>query len=223
MRKPWFWILMIESLMLVACNSGDPSDYGDEGQTEKVVQGLGTCNRPTGDAGDQTAPFGEYVTGIHRGASSWLLDVETTDLSGNKNVGTINFGQSQASITGAGYQNDHLGSPPDTNRYGRVDHICTLDGSDPVCAANGGSSGRECWEIYEHGTGNKGYIVWHKGAAAPQFTGGCTYFGDGLTKIRGYGRWDAQSIKFYFNNNGAVGSALQHFQGTLLDACTDPY
>jgi hypothetical protein len=222
---------------MVACNAGAPN-YSDDGILESVEQGLGTCNRPTGDAGDQTAPFGEYVTGIHVGAHDYELAVTTTTLAGVQSTNTITFGIGQAKIYGTGwtgYRLDTVGNFTDSNGPCHQQMLWAgMTGTQYFkCLQFSGRDSSGARYPYG-GSGNTSHAAAYlffdvfyssiDGPDALAFLPNPLNLTSGVTKVRGYGRWDPQTLKFYYDNgSGVLGTYSVHFSGAALDNCSDPY
>jgi hypothetical protein len=223
-------ILSLLCLTLIAgCSAGEDESNKEE-KIDSIQQAAdvrsGTCSRPseteTGDPGDQTPPFNEYVTGIHVGSSPWLLDIETTFVSsGFHRHGTITFGVNQANITGPGWSGDKL------------EAVANYEPTDSPCWANNGhNTNIKCIRFDGHvgSTFTSGFLFFDKTKAAANGPSNLALLPDStighvgaVTKIRGYGRWDPQTLKFYYDDNGALGTYSLKFSGIALNACTDPY
>jgi hypothetical protein len=212
-----FSVFLMGLAGLLGCNSApvESNDLPDEDVAE-VQEALGSCNRPTGDAGDQTAPFASYVTSVHvntLGSSliPWQLKVGSTDVAtGVTTYAVIDFGFWQARFSGPGWNGT------------RLDHVSKYNPTDLPCVHTGDPN-LKCIHMGGPGSwGGNGYLYADKRYAAPIFDG-TAWLGDGVTKIRGYGRWTAQTLKFYYDNGGALGTSSVLFEGATLDECANPW
>lgn len=215
MKKVTLFLLCLVALL--GCNSApvEANDLPDDDVGE-VQAALSSCNRPTGDAGDQTAPFASYITSVHVNVvgslvySSQLKVGSTNVATGVTTYDVIDFGGNQALFSGPGWNGT------------RLDHVTAYNPTSQFCIHTGDPH-KNCLHFGGPGSfGGNGFLYADDRFAAPIFEG--TYnMGDGATKIRGYGRWSAQTLKFYYDNAGAVGTWSMLFEGQELDACLSPW
>lgn len=205
-----FFLVLICLLSLFGCSASASDSLPDEDVAE-VQAALGTCPRPTGDAGDQTAPFESYVTSVHVNSvaghliSSQLKIGSTNVTTGVTTYGIIDFGYNQAWISGTGWDGTRLTS---VTKYDPTSVFCQTGDPNLKCMVFVGPS-------------TSGRLYYDKSYSAPVFAG-TAFTGAGVTKIRGYGPWDPQTLKFYYDNAGAVGTYSMLFEGPMLDACANP-
>jgi len=199
-------------IMVALCGCSAQSAYeGQEPEDVGVVQeALGFCTQPTGSWGSQVLPISEYVTGMHVGAHTYEINVETTDIStGTKTTGTVTFGVGQAFINGAGWEGTRLTQ---------------------LVVGAGGLAGKTCPTNYTcilfRGSGGADGMLQFNNFYGFPYSGdwSTTNMGDGVVKVRGYGLVQAQTLRFYNANTGggSLFSRQWRFEGPALDACTDP-
>lgn len=210
MRKSFSLMLLLSfaALLLFGCavdTQGDEA-FGEQSQAF-------CASRPSGSLGDNTYPFGGYITGIQPDpAANWKLLNTYTRANGTSVVGRIDFGgpnPAQARITGNGLL---VSSPM------RITGLY-------VPGALSATPNNVRVNIYgDDWNGNfvQDYVIFDKrfGAPAGYHWGQTKWFGVGLTHIKGVGN---QRIEFtYDNGDGTAGTTYLDFTGSLLEQCNIP-
>ncbi len=215
MKKLVQFVLAALALCVFGCSSAPAidDDSRPDGPEIEVVgdvqQAFGTCTRPTGSSGSQVAPAVDYITGVWPDPTDpTRLKIEATEIgTGITSIGYVDFGDNQALFTGPGWSGTKI-----TSMMVRATNSsdCLPGDSDNFCWAINGTNA-----IYMNQQVSN--LVSAVGIGSQQ------NFGDGITKIRGYGQFDTQRMRIYYDNSaGGIAASNWTVLGPAMNTCADP-
>ncbi len=207
------WSTLI-ALFAIGCSASvlvEDDSLPDVEDVGKIQQSLLSCPRPTGSSGSQTTPILGYISAVHvNSAYSFILDVVFTyndpGTYGPPVTGYVDFGYGQANFTGSGWA-------------GQGTKITSMEAKAPN--SNGCSYGSAEWCWYINGALALKMNQWSS-YLVQDTLGTPDSFGNGITKMRGYGNIDPQKFRFYYDNAGSIASRTWTALGPELDECADP-
>ncbi len=207
-------------LSLGGCESGmptpdddalpdDPALVHDADAPGSVQQALITCTRPTGWCGTQYNTLG-YITGVHvNTTNAYQLDIvysyNDPGTYGPPFSGVVDFGVAQANFTGSGWSGAKITSmgvktPNSSGCMFGTDLYCWVINGSVVLKMNQQASN----------------LIPSNGVNTSQS------FGNGITKMRGYGDVDPQKFRFYFDAAGSISFHTWTALGPGMTTCADP-